>query len=135
MALNPGHRRIRLTTSAPVLALLAGMLLCAGPATADEYTDMLEDEAAQVDSKSPGDTASGEKPESARLPDLDEAGYLPADLRRSEFESTLRDRYMGSYTFYERLSENARGEAYDEYLRTGHIEPIREKIMSRFLNH
>lgn len=57
---------------------------------------------------------------------------IPDDLDLSGFEDLLRSRYIGSYMFYNKLSDGDRSAVYDEYMSSKNIELIRKKIISLF---
>ncbi|MES9852595.1 MAG: hypothetical protein ABW170_12285 [Candidatus Thiodiazotropha sp. L084R] len=109
----------------PIIALcLFGSLAQVSIADDDAYLSEISIEAQKVDSELP-------TKEEATL--NSEAGS-DEDTARQAFEEDLKSRYMGSYTFYQKLPRRAREEVFEEYIGGASIDEIRKKIMNRFLN-
>jgi len=61
-------------------------------------------------------------------PDFDE------DLTVVDFEDELKDRFLGSFTFYKKLPQRSREEVYRGYLNGNTIREIRKMKMNRYLH-
>ena len=119
--------RARSTAVAAVLLML--MTLSAGWSTsalaADSYLDAIQEEASDLKV----DSAVGiDEP---NTPQAADAG-IPADLDQGGFENLLRARYIGSFMFYNKLSDADKKAVYDEYTSSKDIEVIRKKIIALF---
>jgi len=51
-----------------------------------------------------------------------------------DFEDELKDRFLGSFTFYKKLPQRSREEVYRGYLNGNTIREIRKMIMNRYLH-
>ena len=108
----------------PVIALcLVGSLSQVSVADEDAYLSQISSEAKKIDAELPA----------AEQPAQDSQVSVEAAAQQA-FEEDLKARYMGSYTFYQKLPGRAREEVYEEYRDGASIDEIRKKIMSRFLN-
>ncbi len=56
-------------------------------------------------------------------------GELPADLSRSQLEDLLKEHFMGSYIFYNRLTESARQQVYQQYQKHPGLDDLRAAII------
>ncbi len=56
-------------------------------------------------------------------------GELPADLSRRQLEDLLKENFKGSYVFYQRLSESARQQVYEQYQRHPGLDDLRAAII------
>lgn len=109
----------------PAIALcLVGSLSQVSIADEDDYLSEISIEAKKVDSELP---TKGESTQNSEVGSVENAA-------RIAFEEDLKSRYMGSYTFYQKLPRRAREEVYEEYIGGASIDEIRKKIMNRFLN-
>ncbi|MEW8026988.1 MAG: hypothetical protein AB2792_04595 [Candidatus Thiodiazotropha sp.] len=107
-----------------VFALFA-MLLFAQLTVAEEdpYLSAISSEAEKVEST---ETTTGSE--------ADEMGGAVDGPSLKAFEDDLKASYMGSFTFYKKLSRRSREEVFEEYKGGASIDEIRKKIMDRFLN-
>lgn len=67
-------------------------------------------------------------------------GAQPADAadnasseNREQFEELLRERYHGSYVFYQKLPNRMQQEVYDDYASGEDFAQLRKKIINRYL--
>jgi hypothetical protein len=62
----------------------------------------------------------------------------PVDTRqrasRERFEALLRERHIGTYSFYRRLPERSREEIFLNYARGEAMDVLRDKIVDRYLH-
>ena len=52
---------------------------------------------------------------------------------RAQFEELLRERYHGSYVFYQKLPSRMQQEIYDDYASGEDFAQLRKKIINRYL--
>ena len=108
-------------------AILCAMVMMLGTYSATatsadaDYLSAISSEANKVES----DSLSG-------LGGSDKDG-TELDTARTAFETDLKTKYRGSYTFYKKLPRPGRDEIYQSYKEGASISAIREKIMDRFL--
>lgn len=111
-----------------VATCLLAVLLSWGPLSQakDSYLDSIDAEADEVsvDSAVPLDASDAQH--------NTEPKGIPDNLDLSGFEDLLRSRYIGSYMFYNKLSDGDKTSVYDEYMSSKNIELIRKKIISLF---
>ena len=91
---------------------------------ADDYLSAISIEAEKVEESNLSDA------QSRRV--AKKAGIEPT---LSEFESELKSRYRGSYTFYRKLPTRSREAIFMNFLDGVPMSDIRKKIMDRFLNN
>ena len=115
-------RCVSLRGSAIALCLVASLSQVSA-ADEDAYLSEISSEAEKIDTELPA----------AEKPAEDQSVPVEAAAQQA-FEEDLKARYMGSYTFYQKLPRRAREEVYEEYKGGASIDEIRKKIMSRFLN-
>lgn len=109
-----------------VALISAGTFWASCGHAADAYLDQLEAEASDL-------TFDSAVPlEGSNLPVEPEDSGVPPDLDMPGFEDLLRSRYIGSFMFYNKLSDGDKTTVYDEYLSSKDIELIRKKIISLF---
>lgn len=103
--------------------LCAALLLSAGSGWSadDPYLQALDAEVDKVESH-PVDVAH-----------LSAADAAAAAASREAFELLLRDRYAGTFVFYNKLPERSRQEIFDEYAGGASITGVRKKIIDRLL--
>jgi (p)ppGpp synthase/HD superfamily hydrolase len=89
----------------------------------DPYLSAISREAQKVEVE--GQPALGETDENSE--ETEEGLSLKA------FETDLKTRHKGSYTFYQKLPRRSREEVFQEYRDGASIDEIRQKIMERFL--
>jgi hypothetical protein len=107
-------------------AFLLVALSCAGAwAEEDPYLSILSQEAKKVDGMSQS------TPNGSEGPAVQEYGGLSTQA----FEEDLRERYKGSYIFYQKLPTRTKEEIFQEYRDGASFDEIRQKIMDRFLHH
>lgn len=94
--------------------------------TAAEAEDYLSAITAEANKVEPG----AESGTSVAAP----GGNSGVDESLNRFESDLKVRYRGSYTFYRKLPKRSRDEIFQGYIDGASIDEIRKKIMDRFLN-
>ena len=92
-------------------------------AETDDYLSAITAEANKVEQGAPIGTGATTTGESAGI-----------DESLNRFESDLKARYRGSYTFYRKLPKRSREEIFQSYIDGASIDEIRKKIMDRFLN-
>lgn len=121
-----GRKPCRLALSAVLWTVLA----CAAIAAEDPYLEMLDAEATKVDGVST-DTAGDDAGTAPRTDAAGSAGPAPS---RGDFEALLRDRHVGTYSFYRRLPERSREEIFIDYSNGASLEALRSKIIDRYLH-
>jgi len=126
--------------------LLVITLPCAHVAAEDNYLDQLEVESKKLTDRpilAPGTDASstsGEKSADGQKEfHLEGKSLAPSpdfdnDLTMVEFEDELKNRFLGSFTFYKKLPQPSREEVYRGYLNGNTIKETRKIIMSRYLH-
>ncbi|MCB1864298.1 MAG: hypothetical protein KDG50_02625 [Chromatiales bacterium] len=124
---------------AVALACILSVYPVAGTAQSDDYLKQLSEEVGRIsnapppspDSATGSTTPSGSAPSGPITPG--DAAHLSGGLGFVEFERELQGRFLGSYTFYAKLGDNAKREVFAEYQRDNAVEHIRSMIMDRFL--
>ncbi|HID82346.1 MAG TPA: hypothetical protein EYH06_04530 [Chromatiales bacterium] len=110
----------------PALYFIIFVILCSPSiAQADDYTDALQSEAADL-SVDPETDAN--KPATAQKLVVDH------NFGQEAFQTMLAQHYHGTYVFYKRLSSEKRLVAYEAYKKTPMIEPLRRLIMDLLVN-
>ncbi|MCB1734526.1 MAG: hypothetical protein H6981_15420 [Gammaproteobacteria bacterium] len=114
-----------------IVAILLVGSLSWGPLShaKDSYLDSINGEADDITVDSAVSLDASGQPQGAEAPSI------PKDLDIAGFEELLRSRYIGSYMFYNKLSDGDKTSVYDEYLSSKDIESIRKKIISLFSSH
>ncbi|MDJ0738925.1 MAG: hypothetical protein QNJ91_04370 [Gammaproteobacteria bacterium] len=121
-----GRKPRRVALSAVLWAALA----CASFAAEDPYLELLDAEATKVDGNST-DTAEDD---AGAAPRTDAAGSAEPAPSRGDFEAQLRNRHVGTYSFYRRLPERSREEIFIDYSNGASLEALRSKIIDRYLH-
>ncbi len=119
--------------------LLASLLFLGtgGWLFADAYLDALESEATgvEVDPATVGRNIEVSPLEAGQV--YSEGNELSADMpegmSEAEFAMYLEENYIGSFTFFERLSDKGKEALYNEYKSQPQISSIREKIKEIYL--
>lgn len=101
-----------------VLVAVAG--LASGTTLADDYLDAIEGEAAKLSE----DPAVSKEKTSEDAPSTDDP--------RAAFEKELKDRYRGSYLFYEQLPLRSRQEVFEAHEQGASVKEVRRIILNRF---
>lgn len=113
------------------LAALLCCALCPGLyATDDAYLKALDAEVSKVGgalTDTGGDAAPGASPGSTQKDARPESS-------RERFEALLRERHIGTYSFYRRLPERSREEIFLDYAGGDAMDVLRDKIVDRFLH-
>lgn len=108
------------------LYLLLGCLLAAPlgsqAATSDDYLRQIET-AAKQQASTPITTRS------APTPNIDATERLPLGLQQEDFEKTLREKFVGTYVFYERLTAQNKTRIFTLYQRDNRVSMIREQTL------
>lgn len=103
-------------------ALASLLLLCsmsAPIAQADNYLDALEAEAKDM-SDAPAETEqSNWKPSDSGITD-----NLSPNLNKAGFEENLKHNFVGSYTFYSRLSDKDKETVFSAYQNNNNIQEL-----------
>ncbi len=109
-----------------VAVIVFGALPVVAASANDSYLDMLDQEASKVEAR-PSDTQKDGPGGSSRSGEV-------GTMSRQAFEAELRDRHVGTYSFYGKLPERSREEIYLDYQRGASLEALREKIIERYLH-
>jgi hypothetical protein len=117
------------------IGLVLMMVSAAAAAQAgDDYLKQLDSEASELnldrETRRQAEE-SGDMRNAAGLAEVpaEEAHVLLPGLSREGFERSLKRNYMGSYTFFRRLSPQRQGEIYDAYRQDPDPRKLRLKIM------
>jgi len=106
------------------LLLLGGLLPSGGQAAAgDEYLERIEAEAREM-ATTPITTRSATAAEG-----LGATGRMPLGLQQEEFEITLRDEFVGTHVFYQRLSAQNKRRIFELYRRDNRVSAIRAETI------
>ena len=117
-----------------ILGLLLALVSSARAQEADAYLRELDSEASDLSL----DRKTQRKPNesldmrsAARLAEVpaEEAHDLVPGLSREAFEKSLKRNYMGSYTFYRRLSPERQDAIFAAYQQNADPQALRKKIM------
>ena len=109
------------------------------PVHADAFLDIIKQEVHAVEldpvtqkskTGSKAVKAPGKKPEQPGNKGQD----IPAGMTHQEFESHLERRYVGSFSFYRRLSPEKKTSVYQAYREQPRMQYIRDKIKQTYLN-
>ena len=121
------NRRARMTGRRRAVCL-AVLLVGSAPvaATDDDYLRLLDEEVSKVDG------AAGVA-DVAAPGNVDGAGGR-APGTRQQFEDTLRDQHVGTYSFYRRLPERSRQEIFLDFQAGMPMDQLRDKVVERFLH-
>lgn len=122
----------------PLAICLSGMLWVVAfltivlPAWAsdDAYLEALDQEVSKVEGVS-SDTAEDKAELVAPKVERRSTTAVPS---REVFETQLRDRHVGTYSFYRRLPERSREEIFLDYSNGASMEALRSKIIERYLH-
>lgn len=104
---------------------LLGAVLLAGAAqaaTADDYLRQIQTEAEQQAATplaTKDTTAAG----------LENTERLPPGLQQDSFEKALRELFIGTYVFYQRLDAQSKDRIYDVYKQNNRVDAIRAQIL------
>ena len=98
---------------------------------ADSYLDLIEEAAGNIE-LDPGNKAKslGLKKEE---PSVNLTRDFPLGMLYSDFESSLRKKYIGSFAFYNKLDKSRKMKVYEAYQSKPKIEYIRELIKDYYL--
>jgi len=120
--------------------LLSGVV--SGPAFADAFLDAIKGEvdALQVDPASQK-SMTGRRPATSsealrrkisqqRIPAVRD---MPEAMTQQEFETYLRQHFLGSYAFYNRLSKRKKDRVYRNYLDRPELAYVKEQIKQAYL--
>lgn len=109
-----------------VLALLSPLARGAG----DPYLGMLEKEVTKVEGAATDNLTSSTGMQTGST------GADAAELAssREHFEQSLRQKYVGTYSFYRRLPQRSREEVFVDFRDGAPMEALRGKIIDRFLH-
>ena len=130
--LNPGgprRRKISIWLSRTLVVGLIVAVLPSAPAADDAYLRLLDEEVTKVN-RSPTDTGVDDIGSSADP--VPERTAQPGPSRE-KFESLLKRKHVGTYSFYRRLPERTREEIFVDFTNGASLEDLREKIVDRYL--
>ncbi|MCP3669305.1 MAG: hypothetical protein GY814_02495 [Gammaproteobacteria bacterium] len=128
------------------LFFLVITLPCAHVAAEDSYLDQLEAESKKLTNRPiPAPEANsastrveksgaGLKKQPTEGKSLIPSPDFKSNLAMVEFENELKNRFLGSFTFYKKLPQPSKEEVYHGYLNGNSIKDTRKIIMSRFLH-
>lgn len=109
--------------------MVCGLALFAVDASAagdDAYLEMIEAETEKIGEPLP--TAVDPESEAVVAPETEE------DEAFRRFREFLKEKSLGSYTFFEKLTPAQRREIFERHKQGASLEEVRETIMQRFLN-
>lgn len=122
MFLTPGFY-----TKTRLLCLVGSLLTflpSSGPAaTADDYLREVESDAKRL-ATSPVTT---ENP--VILDTISSVERLPLGLQQGGFETTLREQFMGTYLFYQRLSTQNKRKVFEIYRKDNRVNSVRAQTL------
>ncbi len=122
----------------PAILAIGMALLLSAPGlvaqTGDDYLRQLDSEASDLnlDAETRGrKEGEGDMRSAVRLTEVpaDDASELAPGLSREAFEASLKRNYMGSYTFFLRLSPERRDALYASYLKDPDPQRLRDRIL------
>lgn len=116
--------RCRIVGAFALLVTAAGV-----SSTDDPYLQLIDEEVTKVEVQQ-GDAAMSGIATAAP----GAGGKVSAGVSREAFEALLRERHVGTYSFYRRLPERSRQEIYLDYSNGASITLLRDKIVDRFLH-
>lgn len=127
MFLTPGfYAKTRL------LCLVVGSLLIipsyGRAATADDHLREVESDAKRL-ATSPVTTE-----DTSILNTLGSAERLPLGLQQGDFETTLRDQFMGTYLFYQRLNATSKRKVFEIYQKDNRVSSVRAQTLKLLSN-
>ncbi|MCG6966314.1 MAG: hypothetical protein LJE59_07380 [Chromatiaceae bacterium] len=122
----PLYRFLRHLCGAALLCLLSPWV----QAAEDAYLQQLNREVTKVEA-APTDT-QGDGGALATQKEGPRAGQALAS--RADFEASLKDQHVGTYSFYRRLPERSREEIFLDYSAGASMEDLRGKIIDRYLH-
>jgi len=98
---------------------------------ADSYLDLIEEAAGNIelDPENKAKSLGLKKEEPSVNPTRD----FPLGMLYSDFETSLRQRYIGSFAFYNKLDKSRKMKVYEAYQSKPKIEYIRELIKDYYL--
>ncbi len=114
----------------PTLVILLALIASSGAFGADSDEDFLRWQAEQAEALDSDDGAASAKPAEAG----EDAEAPAVVVSRAAFEKLLRESFLGSYTFYEKLSDSDKADVLAHYRKTGSIVEARRLIMRRFMH-
>ena len=103
-----------------VVVLVLATLLPLGRAADDPYLKMFDKEVTKVEAGMQIGSTRGEAAETASS--------------REHFERMLRQKHVGTYSFYRRLPPRSREQVFLDYRNGAPMEVLRGKIIDRFLH-
>ncbi len=122
--------KMKISMAALTVLVMAITNVCAGSVTS--YTQKVDAEAAKV-SRYTSEKIGKSSQEISALFDANRIdirhGKLPENLSRDDLEKLLKDNFMGSYIFYQRLNETARQEVYRQYQISSGLDHLRAAII------
>ncbi|HFD87879.1 MAG TPA: hypothetical protein ENJ35_09425 [Gammaproteobacteria bacterium] len=138
MSFSTLKKKLSVRGAVAVLCLSAAASAGATKALADAYLDALKDAAEEVsvDSLSRKQEIPGEitvESTAAGASVLTLQGDMPAGLDLPGLESYLKDRFVGSYTFFTRLSAERKQVVFQAYKSHPEIAHIRDEIKKQYL--
>ena len=95
----------------------------------DPYLELLDAEASKVESVSTDKNV--DRDAQVRPEANGGTGLAPS---REDFEALLRERHVGTYSFYRRLPERSREEIFLDYSAGASLEALRSKVIDRYLH-
>lgn len=111
-------------------AVMIAVTVSVSHAADDAYLEQLDEEVTKVEAV-PTDTGR----DGAARPAKTAGGAGTREVAsREQFEASLRDQHVGTYSFYRRLPERSREEVFLDYSRGASMESLREKVIERFLH-
>lgn len=105
-----------------LLSNLLNVPLQAQAAGGDDYLRQIEAEAKQQ-ATLPITTRS------LPTPSIEVSDQLPLGLQQEEFEKVLRERFAGTYVFYERLTPQNKNRVFSFYKQDNRVGTIREQTL------
>ena len=114
------------------MALIGMLAALAGGAMAlsdEEYLKYIDAEAGRVDSVPPQSATSHATNEPKAV--VGESSKDGESLSQQEFESLLRSKAKGTYSFYQSLVEKDKAEVYKAYARGASMQSVRRMVIDR----
>ncbi len=106
------------------------LLVASGAFAADDYLSAIEAESEKVE----GQPQQVDKAVEEAVPaEVGGTGNDANSEERIAFENLLKERFLGTYNFFNKLPERSRQEIVQEYRRGTSIVRIRKKIVDRFM--
>jgi hypothetical protein len=102
--------------------IIGSLLIIPSPgraATADDYLREMESDAKRL-------ATSPETTQDADILDtLGSAERLPLGLQQGDFETLLREQFMGTYLFYQRLNAQSKRKVFKIYQKDNRVSSVR----------